>query len=268
VRDAARLRSLLLLEVVDPEVMENFSEFLLKEAASPRGAEWVQVLKERPLPGLTAALAAGCFSPLLTGAEVTLAVAPWAKAGEKDAMIQKVAVLNLIRQAQPQRAREVALLGDGRSLADTPVMVEVLAALEDRHGMDDLFARLVRMSYPGGGDVQAFAEAFARRDRPELASELYALACERLRATANSLPKLVESYARFLITQHRYEEAETLLVNEHQGMTEGLPQLLLDLYRSWNKLDRLPAELAKFHLPDGLISEVLFLHKSLSPPAS
>ena len=104
-----------------------------------------------------------------------------------------------------------------------------------------------------------FAEAFAACGRRGLAEELYGLALERLHATAQTLPELVKSRAKFLVAQRRFEEAETLLLREHQGMTRGLPEILVDLYRAWNRLDRIGVELAKFHLPGGVAEEVKFL---------
>ncbi len=265
-RDVARIHSLLLLENLEPESMSEFTAFLTKEAAGSRAAAWVEVLKGCPAQGTTPAVAFCSLARRLSEADVLpRLVRPWQEASSKTAMIQRLAVQTLLVQDRPQWARQVALTGEGRALADSPVMVEVFAALKDEHSMKELFARAVRMAFPGGSDTQAFAEVFAKTGSTGLADEFYGLAIDRLRSKGESLPKLVQSYAQFLIGQHRYEEAESVLLIEHQGMTEGLPALLLELYRGWNKLDRLPQELAKFHLPDGIISEVLFLRQSQTP---
>ena len=267
VRDAARIRSMMLLETQDAESMADLSAFLLKEAQGKRVTQWVQVLKDIPGANLTTAVALSCFAGQLrdTDAEKWL-IKPWEHAGLKTAGLQRLTVRTLLAQGKPAWARQVALTGDVRGLADTPVMVEVLAAQKDRHGIDEIFARVTRMSFPGGGDSQDFAETLAKAGYPGLAEELYQMCLERLRAVALNQPGLAESYSQFLIQQHRYEDAENLLMREHQGMTEGLPELILELYRGWNKLDRLPQELAKFHLPDGIVTEILFLRQDSPPP--
>ena len=115
------------------------------------------------------------------------------------------------------------------------------------------------MSFPGGGESVEFAEAFADTGQVHLARELYDLALERVRATGATHLPLVRSYAVFLISQRLFEQAEVLLMREGEGLTEGYAALLVDLYRGWNKLDRLPQELAKFQLPDGVHHEAVYL---------
>ncbi len=46
---------------------------------------------------------------------------------------------------------------------------------------------------------------------------------------------------------------------ENGGMTTGLSQLLVDLYRGWGRLDRISQELTKFQLPIGVEAEAKFL---------
>jgi hypothetical protein len=113
-------------------------------------------------------------------------------------------------------------------------------------------------------DAVDYAEAFAKEGHLQLADELYGLALDRLHATGGVLPPLVKSYARFLVTHHRFDEAESLLLREGQGLTEGLPEILVSLYRGWNKLDRLDAELVKFHLPGGVREETRYEARRLS----
>ena len=64
-----------------------------------------------------------------------------------------------------------------------------------------------------------------------------------------------------MIQQGRFEQAESLMMKEDDALTVDTARILVDLYRAWNKLDRLPQELAKFHLPDGMESETVFLAK-------
>jgi hypothetical protein len=196
-------------------------------------------------------------------ANVTLALAALGRAGgaadahfAKDKLkagsARRLAAETLLDRGQPALARRLV-----EPLS--PLAVRTLAALNDETGLHEVFARVARMSFPGGRETAEFAEAFAACGRRALAEELYGLALERLHATAQAHPGLVKSHARFLIAQHRFEEAETLLLHEHQGITQDLPEILVDLYSGWNRLDRIAVELAKFHLPGGVAAEAQFL---------
>jgi hypothetical protein len=115
------------------------------------------------------------------------------------------------------------------------------------------------MSYPGGTDTIDHMEALDGCGRTDLALSLGATARDRSHTRGESHPELVLVHAGLLTRLGQYEQAETLLLKEHEGMGEELAEALSTLYRAWNKLDRLPAELAKFQLPDGLLQETLFL---------
>lgn len=258
-RDAARVASMLRMENRDREALLEMVQFLNHEAEGTRAKDWIIVLRAAsPLNG-NVALALCPFAKQLEERDASLLIQPWLHLQNPNRIAQRVAIESLLVQGKPQWARMVAKAGKGKALTEDPLMVPVLTALGDKHALEELFTSMVRMSFPGGGDTVIFAEALSQANRNDLAEELYALALEQVRATAGNHPSLVQNYARFLIRLHRYEEAETLLVREHVGMTEGLPELLVDLYRGWHKAERLVAELGKFHLPDGVLSETLFL---------
>jgi hypothetical protein len=141
-------------------------------------------------------------------------------------------------------------------------MVKVLAAIKDRHGINELFAKVVRLSFPGGGQSVQMAEAFAEAGRKDLAEELYALALDQVRSTATNYPKLIESYAQYLISERRFEQAETLLVKENAGLTAGLAKMLVNLYQGWGRMGQIDRELEKFHLPIGVLSEARYMAKT------
>jgi hypothetical protein len=142
-------------------------------------------------------------------------------------------------------------------------MVRVLDALGNKHALDDLYASLVRERFPAGGDVVGFCDAFAETGHMKLATALCELALRQQRTIGLSHTPLVHRYARLLIRQGRFEQAETLMMREDDALSVETAEILVALYRAWNKLDRLPQELAKFHLPDGLRSEAEFRAKGL-----
>ncbi len=245
-RDSARIAAVLRLGTNDDKVLKELRDWVSSEAQTPRAEAWFALLNESP-----------------SSANVTLALASLGRAIEaKDAHFVKeklkagtamrLAAETLLERGQPARALRLIE-------PVSPLAVRALGALNDETGLREIFAHIVRMSFPGGRESVDYAEAFAASGRRALAEEIYGLALERLRATAQTLPALVQSHAKFLMAQRRYEEAETLLLREHQGQTRGLPEILVELYRGWNRLDRIEAELAKFHLPGGVTEEVKFL---------
>ena len=110
-----------------------------------------------------------------------------------------------------------------------------------------------------GGDVAEFCTAFAETGHTNLANRLCELALQQQRSIATSHTPLVHRFARLLIEQRRFEQAETLMMREDDALTVDSAELLVELYRHWNKLDRLPQELAKFHLPDGTDTDMLLI---------
>ncbi|CAN5713224.1 hypothetical protein BH11VER1_BH11VER1_26420 [soil metagenome] len=258
-RDAARVSAMLRMEHRDRESLREMVQFLDQEAESTRAGDWITTLRTATPCNGNVAVALCSFAKHLEERDTALLIQPWTASQNPNRIAQRVAMESLLKQGKPLWARTLAQTGPGKALAEDPLMIPILTALGDRHALEELYASLVRMSFPGGGDTVIFAEALSQSNRNDLAGELYALAVEQVRASAGTHPSLTDNYARFLIRLHRYEEAESLLLQEHVGMTEGLPKLLVDLYRGWNKTDRLTAELSKFHLPDGVLAETLFL---------
>ncbi len=266
-RQQARVAALLRLQTPDELVLRQWVELMRKEAAGTRAEAWLTTLLALP-PSEAGSLALTTLAPRLNASHLPRLVQPWK--GKQDMVLsvissvsQRLAVEVLLQEKRPTWARDVALAGT--ALRDTPVMVKVLSALGDRAAMQDFFSQLVRMDYPGGHDAVDFIETFERCGHPDLAQDLASLALDHARTHGESDPELVLASANLLIHQKKLEQAETLLLRGHEGMGAELAEVLVDLYRSWNKLDRLPAELAKFQLPDGLQQETLFLAKA--PPA-
>jgi len=256
-KDSVRIAALLRTTVGNEGPLKSFAEWISKEARSPRAGVWFEILRDSKAgPNTIVALAAlgragdvdgSRFTGIRWDGEVTLMAAP-----------RRFVVRQLLEHGQSALARALVT-------QDDPLLVSVLAAQGDETGLRELFARLVRQSFPGGVDAVDYAEAFAKEGHPQLGGELYGLALDRLHATGGVLPPLVKSYARFLVAHRRFEEAENLLMREGQGLTDGLPEILVALYRGWNKLDRLDAELVKFHLPGGVREETRYQARRLQP---
>ncbi|MFZ4763656.1 MAG: hypothetical protein ACOYMN_01780, partial [Roseimicrobium sp.] len=157
---------------------------------------------------------------------------------------------------RPLWAHQVALAS---GLEDSPVMIRVWHAQGEHYAIEECFAALVRRRFPGGAEPIEFAQTLEDCGRADLAQHLLALGVESMRASASTFLPLVRAYAALLVRQGQFESAENLLMREGEGLTEGYPELLVQLYAGWNKLDRLAQELAKFHLPDGVQHEALYL---------
>jgi tetratricopeptide (TPR) repeat protein len=156
----------------------------------------------------------------------------------------------LVLQDQP------TLRLDGRKL---PLMLRVAHALGDRTIVQEIFAEVVRMPFPGGVQTVAWAQALEESGETALARELYLSALDRLDATNGMQPDLSAAWTRYLIQQREFEAAESYLMHALWTQPNEAPKVLFDLYAAWGRLPDLRAELRKFHLPGGIEKEVLFL---------
>lgn len=245
-REAARIAALLRLEPKEESLLGEFRDWMTQEGKSTRVDAWFVLLNgSSPAANVTLALAA---LGRAGGANETHFMRGRLHAGPA----LRLAAETLVAQGESARALQLVE-------SPSPLAVRAHGALRDNLALADIFARVVRMEFPGGAESVEYAEAFAACGRKDLADELYGLALRRLHATAQTLPALVKSYASFLVAQKRFEQAETMLLREHQGITQGLAEILVDLYRGWNRLEHIDRELAKFYLPGGVLEEARFL---------
>jgi hypothetical protein len=260
--DVARIASLTRLETNDQDSLQSWLDFLKQESAGPRARSWIEALASGP-GGPVASLGLCAFAAQLDERRASLIPQAWLKSDGHGTPAQRLAAEELLRHQKAAWAHAVAISGRGRALRDSPTMVRVLHSLGNRHALDELFAALVRERSPGGNDVVGYCDALADTGRADLAMALCETAVKQQRGICASHMPLVHRYARLLIDQRRFEQAETLMMEEDDALSVETASLLVDLYRSWNKLDRLPQELAKFHLPDGMQAETEFLAKSV-----
>ena len=261
-QERAKITSLLRTELTDHDALKTFVDWLIHESEGPRAKEWISELRLQSPMNANAALGLCAFSKALDSKDLPLMSAVWAKTKDTLHTAQTLSVETLLTQGKPQWAYAMALEGENQGIKESPLMVKILAAMKDRHGINELFAKVVRLSFPGGGQSVQMAEVFAEVGRKDLAEELYALALEQVRSTATNYPKLIESYTLYLISERRFEQAETLLLKENAGLTTGLAKMLVDLYQGWGRMGQIDRELEKFHLPIGVLSEARYLATS------
>ncbi len=259
--DAPRIAALVRLDTSDVDALKSWADFMRQQASTPRARAWTDILASLP-PSPTCALGLCSLAPQLSEQQASMLPVPWTKVEDRGPPAQRLAAEILLEYGKAAWAHAVATSGRGRALRDHPVMVRILHALGDRHGVDDIFSDQVHERFPGGGDVVGFCDAFAATGNSNLATELCELALQQQRAIGTTHMPLVHRYARLLIQLRQFEMAETLMLQEDDALTVDTASILVELYRGWNKLDRLPQELAKFHLPDGMQSETEFLAKT------
>jgi hypothetical protein len=155
---------------------------------------------------------------------------------------------------------------DGQKL---PLMVNVAHALGERTVVRELFAETLRMPFPGGNRPLEWIQAFANAGEDQLARELFTATLDRLESTETPHPELFAAWIRFLIRHQQFEAAEAFLMKQNWAMVAETSQLTFELYQGWGKLAGVESELPKFHLPGGILKEVLFLANQalgLPPP--
>lgn len=259
-RDTARIASLVRLDTSDEDTLKAWVEFLKPEAGSARAQSWVDTLSALP-PSPISSLGLCVFAQHLSDRQAFIPLNAWATAEGDGTVAQKLAVAELLSHDKGAWAFAVATSGRGRALRDSPLMIRVLHSVGNPHALEELFGRLMRERFPGGVDLVEFCDALADTGHVDMANEICEMALEQQRSIGFINTPLTHRYARLLIQQRRLEQAETLMLREDDALTVETAEILLELYRAWNKLDRLPHELAKFHLPDGMESEVMFLAK-------
>ena len=82
-----------------------------------------------------------------------------------------------------------------------------------------------------------------------------------LRQKQSLQPDLLKAWIEFLIRHRDFETAEAALVKESWIVVSDAAQLVFTLYRDWDRLAVLDAELPKLYLPGGVEKELRFLAK-------
>ncbi len=130
---------------------------------------------------------------------------------------------------------------------DTDLAVEILHDL----GREDLVLRWHRWNLDYSGtpsQTVQIAQIYRDAGYLDLAMRLFREKYESLTMFNINQQQFLTEYARFLLEQEDYPQAERVLKNLFQKNLNGDPKLLVDLYGKWGRLDRLESELRKFFL--------------------
>ncbi|MBX7208353.1 MAG: hypothetical protein K1X78_08595 [Verrucomicrobiaceae bacterium] len=268
-RGRPQIASLFRASTRDRRALDQMREFLQAESAGQNAAAWITALNAETKSGadrLLAAAALCCFAAHMPEGPLPGDVeAAWQQARDEDRICLDAAARALLDNKRAGWALQACSTAAGIPSAKLqgrklPVTARVLAALDDRNAMAELFTSVSRMPFPGGQtQTIEWAQAFEEAARPELARELFENALTTLRQRQSQQPELLKAWVEFLIRRQDFEAAEAALVKDSWLVIHDAAPLVFTLYRDWGMLASLDAELPKFYLPGGVAREVRFL---------
>lgn len=270
-RGRPQIASLFRASSRDEQALDRMQQMLRKEAQGQAAGAWANALRAEVKSGADRVLASAALCAFAVhmpeGALPAELASAWSQARDEDRLCLNLAAKTLLELNRPAWALSAcdaaATIPSARLLGrKLPVTARVISALDDRHAMMELFSDVSRMPFPGGQtQTVEWALAFEDAGRPELARELFENALNALRQRQTQQPDLLKAWIEFLIRHRDHEAAEAALVKESWVVVGDAAKLVFALYRDWDKLDALDAELPKFYLPGGVDKEVRFLAK-------
>ncbi len=266
-RGRSQVAALMRVRSRDRETLQQFVDWLGTQALGANRAAWISLLRAESRAGVDRPLAALALCAFAEGAPESIGddlSQGWQAVREGDRICLELGAETLLKEAHAGWAWRACLALqdlptlrlDGRKL---PLMLRVADALGDRSIVQEIFAEVVRMPFPGGVQTVAWAKALEESGENDLARELYLAALDRLVATNGMQSDLSAAWTRHLIQRREFESAESYLMHALWTLPNEAPKLLFDLYAAWGRLSDVRAELRKFHLPGGIEKEVLFL---------
>ena len=165
------------------------------------------------------------------------------------------------RQLLADRVESVATLCEG----DRERQVRLLGQLGDRMRAAEIASRLLQEAETDGFQQfslrrrasSVFAErwhlpaVFEEAGFPDLAGALYDRYHRTIRRLTFEHGPFLANYSRYLMDRSEFAKAERILVPAYQKSIGADPQLLVDLYRQWGKLDEMDVRLAGAYLTPG-----------------
>jgi hypothetical protein len=243
-------------------------DFLMLQSRGGFAEEWVRMLRPEARSGADRALAAlalTAFAKTISGDEVPAEMlTAWRASTEVDRLCLEIGAETLLRSNRAAWAWQTCLAAgevpilrmNGRKL---PIMARVAAEMGDEALVRDVFADVMRMPFPGGGQTLEWARAFENGGHTALAGELLSGALAVSEARQLPQPELWKAMARFHIKQGDFASAESLMLRQHSLFGMDAARLIVDLYVAWGKLDRIEAEMPKYFLPGGVEKEAAHL---------
>ncbi|SKA96372.1 Cytochrome c-type biogenesis protein CcmH/NrfG [Prosthecobacter debontii] len=268
-RGRAQVASLFRARCRDRDMLKGFASWMTKQGQGANQQAWIRILRAEVRAGVDrpmATLALCALAEVLTDKMSRDIALGWTAAKEGDRICVELGAEALLKAQRVRWAWEACevlqelptLRLDGRRM---PLMVRVAHAMGERATVQEFFAEVIRRSVPGGVQPAEWAQAFEDIGEPGWARELYEAALLKLESTQSMQPDLSVAWVRFLIRNHDWETAEVYLLKNHWTMVNETADLIFELYQSWGKLASIETELPKFHLPEGIQKEVLFLSR-------
>ena len=266
-RGRSQVAALLRVKSRNRETLQQLLDWFGTQAIGANREAWINLLRAESRAGADRPLATLALCAFAEGAPESLGddlSQGWMAVREGDRICLELGAETLLKNKRAEWAWRACLVlqdqptlrMDGRKL---PLMLRVAHALGDRTIVQEIFAEVVRMPFPGGAQTVAWAQALEESGEKALARELYLSALDRLDATNGMQPDLSAAWTRHLIQQREFESAESYLMHALWTQPNEAPKVLFELYAAWGRLPDLRAELRKFHLPGGIEKEVLFL---------
>jgi hypothetical protein len=251
----------------DESALRLFSEWMTAQEKTEHAAAWFTLLKSEqqsgPDPHLAGLALASFLTPTRAATLPSSYEVAWKRATSADRQCLVETGKVFLKTGRYDWAWKVTdALRDvvsGLGSRSVTLSVAVAAARKDEAGIQTAFDDVMRQAIPGGRDTVQWAAAFEAAGRQDMAGEILSLALSRVGQTFMPSAELVKEYVRLLQRQQRFEEAELLLVQYYPSFMAEAAQMIVDLYRTWNRMDRLDKELEKYFLPLGVEREVKFL---------
>ncbi|MEM1295391.1 MAG: hypothetical protein AAGH89_08495, partial [Verrucomicrobiota bacterium] len=141
-------------------------------------------------------------------------------------------------------------------LTNGALIFEVLAQLNDDATILEWYQRAQTWNQ-STAEFANLAEVLSEIGRADLAAALFKSRYDRLQILTTSDQLFLTRYASFLIKRKAFRDAERVLMVLFHKTIGGDPNLLIDLYGAWDRLEMIEGNLRKFFLNPILREEVL-----------
>ncbi len=141
-------------------------------------------------------------------------------------------------------------------LTDGALIFEVLSQLDDNAAILEWYQRALTWNQ-STAEFANLAGVLSEIGRADLAAALFKQRYENLQILTTSDQLFLTRYASFLIERKAFRDAERVLMSMFHKSIGSDPNLLVDLYGAWDRLDHLEGNLRKYFLNPHLSEKVL-----------
>ena len=275
---SALISALLRTQMRDRSFIEDWLQWLATESTTPRAAAWAKIFLAEMRSGpdrVLAAMAACAFAKQLPSTADQDISKAWTTLSDPDRICVELGIEALLNQNKADWAWTACLTAAEApsprlSARKLPIMVRVAKAREDRAGLADLFAEVIRSRATEGSRLVEWAAAFEKAGQIQQAREILSSATENQSSPDLQSEELLSAWVHFLIRQGEFDAAETFLLRQHSRIGMAAAQLIVDLYKAWGTLDKLEAHFRLYNLPTAVQMEARYLagpDPTVAPPA-